>query len=80
MTQGILCLSHIYKFGGFEFEWHPYCGPAQLNKDGSHRAHPTMAFWGMVDTFQRLSEEERQACKIQGGCIPFGWEDNHAAK
>jgi len=61
---GYLCYSHGYRFDGWYFEIHSYCGPWPLNKDGELRATPPgLKFWQMWERFQALSEEEREKCR-----------------
>ena len=73
--KGIICYSHIYRFDGIEFEYNPYIGPAQLKKDGNPRLHQTKAFWAMIERFDKLTDAEKAACKVQGGCVPFETEE-----
>ena len=30
----IMCGSKVYKYKGYFFEWHSFCGPSPLRKDG----------------------------------------------
>jgi len=59
---GFLCGFHpIYKFSGWRFEIHSYCGPWPLNKDGEPRATPPgRKFWEMWQRFCVLTDAEKE--------------------
>ena len=52
----------IYEYEGYYFEWHSYCGPIPLNRK-THEPRKTIpaGFWNMIERFQKLSKEEKQA-------------------
>lgn len=46
---GIICGNHpVHEYKGFFFEFHPYCGPMEVDKDGEPVKESTMAFWRAV--------------------------------
>jgi len=56
----IVCGPSLYKFNGWFFEWHSYCGPWPLRKDGELRKRAGRKFWKVIEEFQKLSKEERK--------------------
>ena len=49
-----------YRYGGFYFEIHPYCGPCPLKLNGDPiNAEPPKAFWKMWDVFSKLDQAGR---------------------
>ena len=67
--QGFVCGPRLYRFEGWFFEWHSYCGPWPLRKDGELRARAGRKFWQMIDRFEALSETERAQKRVGGlGC------------
>jgi hypothetical protein len=45
---------------GYYFEWHSFCGPSQLNKNGELSKRTSKGFWDMIDKFLELSEKEQE--------------------
>lgn len=72
IKDGFLCgfnPQYKYTFQGKEyyFEWHSYCGPHPLKKDGELKKlvpHRYSKFWNMVSEFQQLSSEERKKYEV----------------
>lgn len=64
VESGFLCYGKGYKFMGFYFEWHNYCGPSPLRKDGEIAKRIPKGFWDMVDKFVKLSDEEKESYKV----------------
>lgn len=49
-----------YRYGGFYFEIHHYCGPCQLNAKGDPiNRDPSRKFLLMWDTFSKLSPADK---------------------
>ena len=49
-----------YRYGGFYFEIHPYCGPCELKAGGSPKNNnPPRRFWEMWDQFDKLSQSDK---------------------
>ena len=65
---GFFCTTPSYKYRGFLFEWHSYCGPSPLRKKTFElRSTIPTGFWAAMDDFQKLSEEERQPFLVECG-------------
>lgn len=66
----IICSSRIYKYNGWTFEWHNWCGPHPVNKDGELRKTPPgRKFFKDIEAFCKMSTEERkQYMVLDGGC------------
>ena len=70
--NGFLCLGgNVFRFDGWLFEVHSYCGPWPLNKDLSPRATPPgRTFWKMWNRFEALSAKAKEAHLVsRGGCV-----------
>ena len=57
--DAILCYSKQYKYKGYYFEWHHYCGPAPLRKDGELSKKIPSGFWNMIEEFKSLGDKEK---------------------
>ncbi len=62
--SGFICGPKVYRFNGYYFEWHNYCGPSPLRKDGELSQRTPKGFWDMVEEFQALSSEEKEKYRI----------------
>lgn len=72
VNHGILCKARVYRYKGHYFEWHSYCGPLPLRKDGELRKRVPSGFWKAIEGFQKLSDAERAGYMVEdGGCIRF---------
>ena len=63
-----------YRFKGFFFEIHKYCGPCPLKKNGDPSvAKPSKLFWEVVSEFCRLPEAEQKKHMAweSPGCVHF---------
>ena len=60
----IVCGPSIYKFKGWFFEWHSYCGPWPLRKNGDPRKNAGRKFWKVIEEFQKLNKEERKEYEV----------------
>jgi hypothetical protein len=66
-TVGIVHLADIYRFEGFTFEFHRYCGPIKCRKDGEPSKHPGgRRFFKTVERWQRLTKRQRERTRIYG--------------
>lgn len=68
-SVGVMRLSGIYRFEGFTFELHRYCGPILCRKDGIPAARqpgPRSHFWTVIGRWQKLSKAEREKTRICG--------------
>ena len=68
---GIMCIANQYEYEGVLFEIARGGEPLKLKKDGDPYKRMSNAFYDLYDRFSELSEEEKQACKIRGGCFRF---------
>ena len=62
----ILNIANVYRYKGFTFEMHRYCGPTKINKDGEPSKTCGRKFWKVFDEWNKLSAEEKEATQIEG--------------
>jgi hypothetical protein len=63
---GFICGPKIYKYSGILFEWHIYCGPAQLKKDGElYKNYCSKKFIEKIDKFIKMSDKERKKFRVR---------------
>lgn len=55
----------VYRYGGFTFEIHPYCGPHPLKKNGDPVAHIPARFWPVWERFKALDVAEKQRLEVR---------------
>lgn len=55
-----ICGPKIYKYAGWTFEVHSYCGPAPLTKHGDPWRRIPARFWAMWKTFSSLTKDEQE--------------------
>ena len=68
---GFICGPRIYKYKGWFFEVHSYCGPWPLKKDGELRKRAGRVFWKVWASFDKLSKEDQEKHREGGGCLAF---------
>lgn len=61
---GHVALPDFYRFKGFTFQVHNYCGPMKLKKDFSDAARTGRKFWKVWSEWDKLSEQEKEATRI----------------
>ena len=68
--SGFICSSNQYKFQGWYFEVHNYCGPTPLNEDGDPTNEEIPAeFWDIWEEFSSLPAKEALRHMVyEGGC------------
>jgi hypothetical protein len=67
--MAIICSSSQYRYKGWYFEIHNYCGPHPLKKDGNPKALVGKKFYEMYDEFSKLSKSKQKKYMVhQGGC------------
>lgn len=71
MIAGYICGPRLYRFEGWFFVYHSYCGPWPLRQDGELRVRAGRRFWAMIKRFDALPEAERAAYCVGGGCVPL---------
>jgi hypothetical protein len=69
--QGFICGPRLYRYAGWYFEYHSYCGPWPLRQNGELRARAGRKFWQMIRDFDALRKDEQDAYRVGGGCIPL---------
>jgi hypothetical protein len=81
-ANGFVCGPRLYRFEGWFFEFHSYCGPWPLRKDGELRARADRKFWQMIERFQALPKAEQETYRAGGlgGCVPLGEVTNLEVK
>lgn len=53
-----------YRYKRYYFEWHNYCGPSPLRKDGELSQRIPKGFWDMVEEFQALPSDEKEKYRV----------------
>jgi hypothetical protein len=55
----------IYRYRGVTFEFHRYCGPIRLKKNGDPSNVPMgRKFWAMFEAWQKLSPSKKKRTLI----------------
>ena len=67
MATGFLCGPRIYRYDGWEFEMHAWCGPWPHKQDGELRKRAGRKFWSMIKRFE--AEPNRELFRAGGGCM-----------
>lgn len=60
----IVCTSPTYRWNGWYFELHAYCGPALLKKNGDVRVNVPNSFWSDMNEFVRLPKDEQLKYRV----------------
>jgi len=67
---GYICMARTYQFGKWTFEYgHGGCWPLKAN--GDIRARAGKKVYNDLAEFFALSDAEKEAHRIGGGCIKF---------
>lgn len=61
---GVLTLADIYRYKGFTFQVHYYCGPMKLKKDLSDASRIGRRFYKTWEEWDKLSKKEKEATRI----------------
>ena len=62
----IMTCADVYRFEGYVFEFHHFCGPCLLRRDGSERAKQPgvrSRFWESFERWQKLSLKKKERTK-----------------
>lgn len=59
-STGYICYSNVYRYKNFEFEYHNYLPPSQLNKNGNVRKRISKGFWDAIYEFEKLPMNKRR--------------------
>ncbi len=62
--NAIVTYQHGYKYKGFYFEWHYFCGPMKINKDGEPAKKTGLKFYKIATEWNKLSKEEKEKTRI----------------
>ena len=62
----VMTLANIYRYGGFTFELHYYCGPAKLTKNGDPAARQGRKFFKAIDEWLKLTDEQKEQTRFTG--------------
>lgn len=62
----ILNIANVYRYKGFTFEFHRYCGPMKINKDGEPSKTCGRKFWKAFDEWNNLTKEQKEDTQIAG--------------
>lgn len=65
-ASGTMTLADIYRYKGYVFEFHPYCGLVRLKKNMEPSKHQGHAFLDAVEEWSALSTEEQEKTRIYG--------------
>ena len=70
-VHGVVCLTPVYEYKGWIFEYSPNIGVWPLKKNLEPRKRAGKVFWGLVGEFLQLPDSQQAACRVGGGCIHF---------
>jgi len=68
---GWICFTPTYEYKGVTFEFHRYCGPWPIKKDGEPFKRAGKKFFDVFDEWFLLPEDEQETYRIGGGCERF---------
>jgi hypothetical protein len=60
----IITFPNFYKYKQFTFEFHSYCGPWKLKKNGDPAASCGRTFWKVYYEWDKLSTKEKEKTLI----------------
>ena len=66
---GVIHLADIYRFEGYTFEMHRYCGPFLCRKDGEPSERQPGArskFLAALERWEKLSTDEKEKTRLSG--------------
>ena len=69
--HGWVCSSPVYAYKGWTFEVNYNSGPWPLRRDGELRKRAGRVFWRVWGEFEDLTDEQKKACRVGGGCVRF---------
>jgi len=65
IPNGIMSVADCYRYKGVTFEWHYFCGPMLLRKDGEpSKQTPGQRFYEITAEWHKLPNEEREKFRI----------------
>lgn len=69
--HGFICSPTIYEYKGWIFEFSHSSGPWPLTKDYELRKRAGRRWWALWNEWCSLSDAEKKATRIGGGCQRF---------
>ncbi len=69
--MNIVCVTPIYRYKGWTFEFHPVVGPWPLTGEMKHRQKAGAVFWAVFDDFASLQKNEQEQYRLSGGCYRY---------
>lgn len=67
MGNGIICLPNIYKYKGYIFEWHHWCGPIKLKKNLEPHERQGSRFYKIAQEWHdNLTNKQKEKTRIYG--------------
>ena len=67
--RGVIHLADIYRFEGYTFEWHYYCGPFLCRKNMEPRKRQPgerSKFWQALARWEKLTKAKKEKTRIYG--------------
>ena len=64
VEHGFICGPKVYEYKGYSFEWHSYCGPSPLKKNGEPSQRIPKGFWDMIDDFCKLDATGKEQFRV----------------
>lgn len=62
----VITMADIYRYKGFLFEFHRFCGPVKLRKDWTPAAREGRKFYRVIDEWVTLTNAEKEATRVAG--------------
>jgi hypothetical protein len=56
--------SGCYRYKGFTFDWHNYCGPQKLKTDGQPAKREGRKFYKAIADWYKLTDKQREATEV----------------
>ena len=67
IPNGFICLPNIYQYKGFIFEWHYWCGPIRLRKNGEATKLQGRKFFKIAqEWYDTLNKKQKEKTRIYG--------------
>ena len=64
--DAVVCVPNIYKYKGFIFEFHAFCGPMRLKKDLEPSKIAGDKFYEVVTEWVKLDDLGKESTRIYG--------------
>ena len=63
-VTGIMTVADVYQYKGFRFEFHHFCGPTKVNKDGEIAKRQGRKFFKVIDEWIKLPIRRKEETRI----------------